>query len=144
MMIWIASVGSERRILSGARHGHGPVDDVWVDVVQLEILQSRIEVQRDVLGAVVGVPQLRLDEQFLPKNKVFFVGWIAFGCKMGNQNMVDEKLNTFCKLFWNLKTKTFPSGLPTSVSLDGCNYKKKVIFVECLYFSNNVNKVMLN
>jgi hypothetical protein len=32
-----------------------------------------------VLGAVVGVPQLRLDEQFLPKNKVFFVGWIAFG-----------------------------------------------------------------
>jgi len=43
-----------------------------------------------------------------------------------------------------MKSKTFPSGLPNSVSLDGCDYKKTVIFVECLYFSNNVYKVMLN
>ena len=65
------------------------MDDEGVNVVQLEILQGLEDVGLDVLRAVVGVPELGLDEQLLPldhslleqllNNKVVFCPQIGRG-----------------------------------------------------------------
>ena len=43
-----------------AGHGLRPVDDEGVHVVELEVLQGRVEVGFDMLGPVITVPQLSL------------------------------------------------------------------------------------
>lgn len=63
--------------------GDGPVDKVQVEVVGAELLQRRVEVSLDVLGAVRVVPELRGDEDVLAidarvldaRSDLFLVAW---------------------------------------------------------------------
>ena len=53
------------RPLTCARHRLRPVDNKGIDVVQLQILQRGFQVGLHMLGPVIGVPQLGLDEEIL-------------------------------------------------------------------------------
>lgn len=68
-MIRVWPVSAEGGLQTSGWDSHGPVDDVWVDVVDPQVLQRGLEVNPYMLGPVVRVPQLGLDEQVLPEVK---------------------------------------------------------------------------
>ena len=60
MMSWIASSSPQCQILPIAGHCHGPVDDKRVHVGCPQVCQGGLQVRTDMLGAVVGAPELGL------------------------------------------------------------------------------------
>jgi hypothetical protein len=45
------------------------MDEVEIDITQLESLEARLERRPNALGTMVGVPQLRCDEEVIPSDR---------------------------------------------------------------------------
>ena len=73
MVIWETSISSQGWQFSSAWNSHGPVDDIRINVVQLQVLEGGLEVDWNMLRAVVRIPKLGLDEQVLSVNKRGFL-----------------------------------------------------------------------
>ena len=65
----VASISSHSWSEPRCWHSHGPVDDEGVDVIQPQVLQGGLQVNADMLGSVIGIPELCLDEQVLPDHQ---------------------------------------------------------------------------
>ena len=63
----LAAVVSRVLVVAGLK-GVGSVDQIAIDVVDLQSTATRIECGLDPLRAMIGVPQLRGDEQVFPRN----------------------------------------------------------------------------